>query len=113
MRSSKQKAINQVKFWCNTIKVKEETFKTKSIQQNLLKRDNVVLEDENIPIVKKKYFHQDLENKDWDDPTVHKPNASVSKNVKILSNYGKIVSKGIIITLISYCSTISITLNVK
>jgi len=101
MKSNNQKAVDQVKFWCDTIKAEEKIFETKPIQQNVLKRDYAMLEDEDTPVLKKKYFHQDSKDEDWDDPTKHKSNASISKNVEIFLNHGNIFSRGIIINLIS------------
>lgn len=90
MKSNNQKAVDQVKI-----------FETKPIQQNVLKRDYAMLKDEDTPVLKKKYFHQDSKDEDWDDPTKHKSNASISKNVEIFLNHGNIFSRGIIINLIS------------
>lgn len=102
MRSSKQKAMDQVKYWCGTMKANEEIVEPKPIQQNVLKRDYSMLEDEeedeDVPVLKKKYFHQDSEDEDWDDPTAHKSNASVSENDEIHTIHGKISSKGVKIT---------------
>lgn len=97
MRSSKQKAMDQVKYWCGTMKANEEIIETKPIQSNVLKRDYVMLEeeeeDEDIPALKKKYFHQDSEDEDWDDPSLHRSNASISENDETHSNLGKIVPR--------------------
>lgn len=97
MRSSKQKAMDQVKYWCGTMKANEEVHDTKPIQQNVLKRDYVMLdeeeEDEDVPVLKKKYFHQDSEDEDWDDPSIHKSNTSFSENDEPMSNPGKIIAR--------------------
>lgn len=83
VRSSKQKAMDQVKYWCGTMKANEETMESKSSPQNVLKRDYVTLDDdeddEDSPVLKKKYFHQDSEDEEW-DPSSHKSNASMSEN---------------------------------
>lgn len=99
MRSSKQKAMDQVKYWCGTMKASEEVNENKPTQQNMLKRDYVMLEeeeeDEDSPASKKKYFHPESEDEDWDDPSVHKSNASISENEESSSaSCGKIVPRG-------------------
>lgn len=86
--------MDQVKYWCGTMKANEEVFENKSTTQNMLKRDYVMLEeeedDEDIPVLKKKYYHQDSEDEDW-DPSVHKSNASISENDE--PNTGKIIAR--------------------
>lgn len=98
MRSSKQKAMDQVKYWCGTMKANEEANENKSTQQNILKRDYVMLEeeedDEDSPASKKKYFHPESEDEDWDDPSVHKSNASISENEESGASSGKIIPRG-------------------
>lgn len=98
MRSSKQKAMDQVKYWCGTMKANEEVIENKPTQQNMLKRDYVMLEeeeeDEDTPASKKKYFHPESEDEDWDDPSVHKSNASISENEESSTNCGKIIPRG-------------------
>lgn len=97
VRTSKQKAMDQVKYWCGTMKANEEVIEHKPTQQNVLKRDYVVLEeeedDEDTPALKKKYFHAESEDEDWDDPSIHKSNASISENEES-NNGGKILSRG-------------------
>ncbi|XP_026806564.1 uncharacterized protein LOC113549452 isoform X3 [Rhopalosiphum maidis] len=94
VRSSKQKALDQVKYWCGTMKANEEVIESKPSQPNILKRDYIMLEedeeDEDTPVLKKKYFHPDSEDEDWDDPSLHKSNASVSENEDPNPNSGKI-----------------------
>lgn len=98
VRSSKQKAMDQVKYWCGTMKATEEIIENKSIQQNVLKRDYVMLddeeEDEDSPVVKKKYFHPDSEDEDWDDPSLHKLNTPISEHEESITNVGKILPRG-------------------
>ncbi|XP_060872505.1 uncharacterized protein LOC132946497 isoform X2 [Metopolophium dirhodum] len=97
VRSSKQKAMDQVKYWCGTMKATEEVIESKPSQPNILKRDYIMLEedeeDEDTPVLKKKYFHPDSEDEDWDDPSLHKSNASISENEEPIINYGKIISR--------------------
>lgn len=98
MRSSKQKAMDQVKYWCGTMKANEDGSEiSKTPHQNVLKRDYVMLEedeeDEDTPVLKKKYFHQDSEDEDWDDPLVNKSNASISENEEPNTNSGKVVPR--------------------
>lgn len=80
------------------MKANEEAIENKPITQNVLKRDYVMLEedeeDEDVPVMKKKYFHQDSEDEDWDDPTLHKSNASISENEESNTNTGKIIPRG-------------------
>ncbi|XP_050439895.1 uncharacterized protein LOC126845274 isoform X2 [Adelges cooleyi] len=98
VRSSKQKAMDNVKYWCGTMKANEEVPGENKTQQNVLKRDYVMMddevEDEDTPVLKKKYFHPESEDEDWDDPSLHsKLNASVSENDDINPNSGKIISR--------------------
>lgn len=87
--------MDQVKYWCGTMKANEEIIENKPTTQNVLKREYVMLEeeeeDEDMPAMKKKYFHQDSEDEDWDDPTLHKSNASISENEDSSPVAGKIV----------------------
>jgi len=97
VRSSKQKAMNQVKYWCGTMKANEEVAESKPNLQNVLKRDYAILEDEeddeDIPVLKKKYFHQDSDDDEW-DPSLHKSNASISENEdSITCCRGKIIAR--------------------
>jgi len=88
--------MDQVKYWCGTMKATEEVVETKPSQPNILKRDYIMMEDEDdedFPVSKKKYFHQDSEDEDWDDPTLHKSNASISENEEPITNCGKIISR--------------------
>jgi len=89
--------MDQVKYWCGTMKAAEEVTESKSSQPNILKRDYIMLEeeeeDEDTPVLKKKYFHPDSEDEDWDDPSLHKSNASISENEEPITNYGKIISR--------------------
>lgn len=106
MRSSKTKAMDQVKHWCGTMKSNEET-EAKSVQQNI-KRDFGMLEDdegdEDIPVLKKKYFRRDSEDEDWDDPAPLKSITSNSENDEMHTNNGKIIPKSIKIILIKLIS---------
>lgn len=80
------------------MKSNEEPVENKPTQPNTLKRDYVVLEeeeeDEDVPALKKKYFHQDSEDEDWDDPTMPKSNTLMDENVEPNVNLGKIVPRG-------------------
>ncbi|XP_050532347.1 uncharacterized protein LOC126900559 isoform X2 [Daktulosphaira vitifoliae] len=98
VRSSKQKAMDQVKYWCGTMKASEEISTDNKTQQNVLKRDYVMLdddaEDEDTPVLKKKYFHQESEDDEWDDPSLHnKSNASVSEGEESSINTGKVIAR--------------------
>lgn len=90
--------MDQVKYWCGTMKANEEIVENKPIQQNVLKRDYIMLEeeeeDEDTPVLKKKYFHHDSEDEDWDDPSLHKSNTSISENEEPNTNSGKIIARG-------------------
>ncbi|VVC32099.1 Hypothetical protein CINCED_3A005401 [Cinara cedri] len=99
VRSSKQKAMDQVKYWCGTMKANEEVIEPKSTApQNVLKRDYVMLEDEeedeDSPVVKKKYFHPDSEDEDWDDPSLHKLNTTIHEHEEPHNSIGKIIPRG-------------------
>lgn len=87
--------MDQVKYWCGTMKANEEIHDIKPPIQNVLKRDYVMLEeeeeDEDMPAMKKKYFHQDSEDEDWDGPTLQKSNASISENEDSGPIAGKII----------------------
>lgn len=98
VRSSKQKAMDQVKYWCGTMKANEEVSEIKSTPQNVLKRDYAMLEEDEDdedtpPVLKKKYFHPDSEDEDWDDPSLHKSNASISENEEPNTISGKIIAR--------------------
>jgi len=96
--------MDQVKYWCGTMKATEEVTENKPSQPNILKRDYIMLEeeeeDEDTPVLKKKYFHPDSEDEDWDDPSLHKSNVSVSENEEPAVNYGKIIPKSKLKSLI-------------
>jgi len=98
--------MDQVKYWCGTMKATEEVNDSKPSQPNILKRDYIMLEedeeDEDTPVLKKKYFHPDSEDEDWDDPSLHKSNASISENDEPITNYGKIISRSKFHSLIFY-----------
>lgn len=89
--------MDQVKYWCGTMKANEEVPENKPIQPNVLKRDYVMLDEEededDLPVLKKKYFQQDSEDEDWDDPSLHKSNASISENEELNSSIGKILAR--------------------
>lgn len=89
--------MDQVKYWCGTMKATEEVIESKPSQPNILKRDYIMLEedeeDEDSPVLKKKYFHPDSEDEDWDDPSLHKSNASISENEEPTTNYGKVIAR--------------------
>lgn len=76
------------------MKATEEVVESKPTQPNILKRDYLMLEDEeedeDTPVLKKKYCHPDSEDEDWDDPSLHKSNASISENEEPNLNLGKI-----------------------
>lgn len=90
--------MDQVKYWCGTMKANEEIIEHKSTSQNVLKRDYVMLddeeEDEDSPVVKKKYFHPESEDEDWDDPSLHKLNTPNNDHSETNSNAGKILPRG-------------------
>jgi len=96
VRSSKQKALDQVKYWCGTMKANEDVIESKANSQNVLKRDYVMLEDEedddDIPVLKKKYY-PDSDDEEW-DPSLHKSVTSISENEEANSFcVGKIIAR--------------------
>lgn len=99
MRNRKQNIINQVRKLCDYIKANER-FQGNSIQQNGLKRDYSVLENQeenkDIRVFKKLCFNQTPVNEIGNDPTVHKSNSSIIESDIVNTKHGKIVSLGII-----------------
>lgn len=99
------------------MKSNEESVESKPVQPNALKRDYVMLEeeeeDEDIPVLKKKYFHQDSEDEDWDDPSLHKSNTVLDENEEPNVNRGKIIprSKLYFITTLDIKNIAEIVLN--